>query len=68
MVINCAVAMNFKLAKASHTKKAKTVGLYLLQEISQIKQRYLFNDVLGRNNTKLHKIQIWGGESDNIKI
>jgi len=61
MVINCAVEMNFKLAKASHIKKAKTFGLYILQERSQIKQRYLFNDILRGSNTKLHKIQIWRG-------
>jgi hypothetical protein len=60
MVINCAVEMNFKLAKTSHIKKAKTVSLYLLQERSQIKQRYLFNDVLRSSNMKLHKIQICG--------
>jgi hypothetical protein len=52
--------MNFKLAETSHIKKAKTVSLYLLQGRSQIKQRYLFNDVLKSSNMKLHKIQIWG--------
>jgi hypothetical protein len=54
------VEINIKLAKASHIKKAKIVSLYLMQERSQIKQRYLFNDVLRSSNTKLHKIQIWG--------
>lgn len=52
--------INFKLAKASHIKKAKTVSLYLLQERSQTKQRYLFNGVLRSSNTNLHNIQIWG--------
>jgi len=60
MVINCAVEINFKLAKASHIKNAKTFSLYLLQGRSRIKRRYLVDDVLRSSNTKLHKIQIWG--------
>jgi hypothetical protein len=68
MVINCAVEINFKLAKACHIKKAKPFSLYLLQERSQIEQRYLFNGILRSSNTKLHKIQIWGRGDGNIKI